>query len=140
MEQEQGEGPRGIRRVMELQLVLLFIFTTGALLWKGPAVAGAAFYGMLTALANTALLSWRLREGERKRLRIESAPERTAGPRATSPLAGAYRVSVERFVLVGVMLGVGLVVLKLAPLALTLAFVVAQLAWFALALWPGTEA
>jgi len=102
---------------MNLQLVVLILAGWAGFQVWGQAVAEAALYGVLIALANTGLLMWRMRRSAQG----ESG--------ARQPLKGAYRSSVERFVLVAVLLGVGMGVLKLQPLALTVGFALGQLAW-----------
>jgi ATP synthase protein I len=111
------QGARPLTQVLYLQLVVLLL--AGVIvsrLW-GQAAAEAAMYGALIALANTGLLMWRMRRSARG----ESGARR--------PLKGAYRSSVERFALVTLLLGVGMGLVKLQPLALTLGFTLGQLAW-----------
>lgn len=117
---DSREVHRGIdhpAQVMNLQLLVLILAGWAGLHWWGQAAAEAALYGVLIALANTGLLIWRMRRSGRG----ESG--------ARQPLKGAYRSSVERFTLVAILLGVGMGVLKLQPLALTAGFAIGQLVW-----------
>ncbi|MEJ5211414.1 MAG: ATP synthase subunit I [Burkholderiales bacterium] len=120
-------GIRHPRQVLNLQLVLLVLATGAALQLSGPAAAEAASFGVLIALANTALLMWRMRRGAQ------------GENMARRPLAGAYRSSLERFALVALLLGLGLGAIGLEPLALTAGFVVGQLGWFIAPLLHGTD-
>lgn len=111
------QGARLLGQVLNLQFVVLLL--AGVIISRvwGQAAAEAAMYGALIALANTGLLMWRMRRSARG----ESGARR--------PLKGAYRSSVERFALVAFLLGVGMGVVKLQPLALTAGFAVGQLVW-----------
>lgn len=115
------------RQVLAAQAVLGVIVPTAALGLGGGAAAGAALYGVLTALANTGLLMWRMRQGAQ------------GGSHASRPLAGAFRSTVERFVLVALLLGLGLGVMALQPLALTVGFALGQLGWFVAPLLNGRD-
>ncbi|OGU48980.1 MAG: hypothetical protein A2199_00505 [Hydrogenophilales bacterium RIFOXYA1_FULL_63_33] len=112
----------GTRRVVRAQSVLVFVAAL-----SGAAIAGmdaglAAAYGVLVALAVSAVLVWRERqsmahpEWDQHRL-----------------LKVFVRVSIERLVLLVALLSLGLGVLKLDPLPLLLGLVLAQFAWLAVA-------
>ncbi|TXH75056.1 ATP synthase subunit I [Thiobacillus sp.] len=112
----------GTRRVVRAQSVLVFVAAL-----SGAAIAGmdaglAAAYGVLVALAVSAVLVWRERqsmahpEWDQHRL-----------------LKMFVRVSVERLILLVALLSLGLGVLKLDPLPLLLGLVLAQFAWLAAA-------
>ncbi|MBW8365637.1 MAG: ATP synthase subunit I [Rhizobium sp.] len=112
----------GTRRVVRAQSVLVFVAAL-----SGAAIAGmnaglAAAYGVLVALAVSAVLVWRERqsmahpEWDQHRL-----------------LKVFVRVSIERLVLLVALLSLGLGVLKLDPLPLLLGLVLAQFAWLAAA-------
>jgi ATP synthase protein I len=83
----------------------------------GRAVAEAALYGALIALANTGLLMWRMRRGAQGELS------------ARQHLKGFYRSSAERYLLVAILFGVGMGLLKLLPLVVMVGFALGQLAW-----------
>ncbi len=120
-------GIRHPRQVLAAQLVLSVVVALAALALGGQGAAEAALYGVLTALANTGLLMWRLRQGVRE------------GSAARRPLAGAYRSSLERFALVALLLGLGMGVLGLQPFALTVGFALGQLGWFIAPVLNGTN-
>jgi ATP synthase protein I len=112
----------GTRRVVRAQAVLVFVAAL-----SGAAIAGmnaglAAAYGVLVALAVSAVLVWREQqsmahpEWDQHRL-----------------LKVFIRVSVERLVLLIALLSLGLGVLKLEPLPLLLGLALAQFAWLAAA-------
>ncbi|MHB1076171.1 ATP synthase subunit I [Thiobacillus sp.] len=112
----------GTRRVVRAQSVLVFVAAL-----SGAAIAGmnaglAAAYGVLVALAVSAVLVWREQqsmahpEWDQHRL-----------------LKVFVRVSIERLVLLVALLSLGLGVLKLDPLPLLLGLVLAQFAWLAAA-------
>lgn len=112
----------GTRRVVRAQSVLVFVAAL-----SGAAIAGvdaglAAAYGVLVALAVSAVLVWREQqsmahpEWDQHRL-----------------LKVFVRVSIERLVLLVALLGLGLGVLKLDPLPLLLGLVLSQFAWLAAA-------
>lgn len=112
----------GTRRVVRAQSVLVFVAAL-----SGTAIAGmdaglAAAYGVLVALAASAVLVWREQqamahpEWDQHRL-----------------LKVFVRVSIERLVLLVALLSLGLGVLKLDPLPLLLGLVLAQFAWLAAA-------
>ena len=110
-------GAHHPRQVLNLQLaVLVLAGLVGALVW-GVAVAGAALYGVLIALANTGLLMWRMRRGAHGELS------------ARQHLRGFYRSSVERYLLIIILFGVGMGLLKLHPLVMMTGFALGQLAW-----------
>jgi len=112
----------GTRRVVRAQSVLVFVAAL-----SGTAIAGmdaglAAAYGVLVALAVSAVLVWREQqsmahpEWDQHRL-----------------LKVFVRVSIERLALLVALLSLGLGVLKLDPLPLLLGLVLAQFAWLAAA-------
>ncbi|MGE5319128.1 MAG: ATP synthase subunit I [Hyphomicrobiaceae bacterium] len=114
--------PTGARRVARTQALL-----APAAALTGAAIAGfdaalAALYGVLVALAVSAVLVWRERqsmghpEWDRHRL-----------------FKLFVRTGVERLVLLVGLLAVGLGALKLQPLPLLLGLALAQFAWLAAA-------
>jgi len=120
-------GAHHPRQVLNLQLVVLVLAgLVGAFVW-GRAVAEAALYGVLIALANTGLLMWRMRRGAQGELS------------ARQQLKGFYRSSVERYLLVAVLFGVGMGLLKLLPLVMMVGFALGQLAWIVALLVHGTD-
>ena len=117
----------GPRQVLNLQFVMLILAgVIGSRFW-GQAVAEAALYGVMIALANTGLLMWRMRRGAHEELS------------ARQHLKGFYRSSVERYLLIVVLFGVGMGVLKLLPLVMMVGFALGQLAWIVALLVRGTD-
>jgi ATP synthase protein I len=112
----------GTRRVVRAQSVLVFVAAL-----SGTAIAGmdaglAAAYGVLVALAVSAVLVWR----EQQSLAHPEWDQHRL-------LKVFVRVSIERLVLLVALLSLGLGVLKLDPLPLLLGLVLAQFAWLAAA-------
>lgn len=101
-----------------LQSVVVLLTVAALGYWKGVAAAGAALYGGVAALANSALLGWRQRQAER---RIHSDAGRH--------LRSFYRSSLERIVVVSVWLGLGLGGLGLEPMPMLVGFIIGLLAW-----------
>ena len=97
-------------------VVLLTAVVIG--LWAVPAAGWAALYGGAAALANTALLVWRHWQGERD-YHCDAARH----------LKSFYRSSLERFLMVGIWLAVGLGGWKLEAGPMLAGFVVGLLAW-----------
>ena len=114
-------------QVLNLQLAVLMLTGLIAFLIWGLAVAGAALYGVLIALANTGLLMWRMRRGAQGELS------------ARQQLKGFYRSSVERYLLITVLFGVGMGLMKLSPLVLMIGFALGQLAWIVALLVQRTD-
>ncbi len=114
--------PTGTRKVALAQAALAPIaFATGALI-AGIDAGMAALYGVLVALAVSAVLVWRehqaMQHPEWDQHRLFKV---------------FIRVGIERLVVLVGLVSVGLGVLKLAPLPLLLGLVLAQMAWLAAA-------
>ena len=101
-------------RVAMLSAGLLMIVAAIA----GLSVLLAVAYGLMVAWVNASLLWWRWHRGEKV--------YHCDGQRH---LKSFYRSMMERFFVVGILLAAGFGILKLAPLALLLGFVVGQLIW-----------
>lgn len=84
--------------------------------YMGGHAAKAAWFGGLVAVANTLMLAWRIR-----------AAAQRAGKSPGQELAGFVRSSVERFLMVALLIAAGLGWLKLMPAPLLLGFVLGQL-------------
>jgi ATP synthase protein I len=110
-------GAHHLRQVLNLQLGVLVLAGLVAFSVWGLAVAGAALYGALVALANTSLLMWRMRRGAQGELD------------ARQQLKGFYRSSVERYLLIVVLFAVGMGLMKLHPLVMMTGFALGQSAW-----------
>ena len=105
-----------IRRVLGLQLALLLVASLMAFAIWGPGMAKAVWFGTGIATANTLMIAWRMRQGRK------TAP-------AQAGLSEFYRSWLERYLLVGVLLAVGLGGLKWPPLGLLSGFVLGQIVW-----------
>lgn len=85
-------------------------------LWLNASVAGAVLYGGAASLANTLFWLWRMRQSERRPFL-----------NAQQSLRSLYRSSLERFLVVSMLLVAGMGVLGLMPLAVLAGFVLGQL-------------
>lgn len=112
--------PTGTRRVVWAQAVLAPVAALAGAAIAGMDEALAAMYGVLVALAVSAVLAWR----ERKSMDHPEWDQHRL-------MKLFIRVGVERLILLVVLLVVGLGALKLKPLPLLLGLVLAQLAWLA---------
>jgi ATP synthase protein I len=108
----------GIRRTLLAQGVLVLVVGVAYLFLRGGFHAASAVYGGGVALLITGLLGWRVQRASDLGAR-DSA-------RGTALL---YWGAVERMVVLLVALGVGMGVLKLDPLAMVIAFAVAQVGY-----------
>lgn len=97
-------------------------------LFWGFAAAQASVFGALVALANTLLLVWRMR-----------ASAQGSGRSGGQELARLVRSSVERFLMVALLIAAGLGWLKLVPGALLVGFVLGQLVLVASSIISGIE-
>jgi len=97
--------------------VVSIIITAALLYFIGGLLLGiSVLWGGLAALANSVLLLWRMQ------------PERRPTANPQRHLRKMYRSSLERFFVVTMLLALGMLKLKLAPLAVLLGFVVGQMA------------
>lgn len=106
-----------MRSVLITQAMVAIVAALTGYLWKGGNAALAGLFGALVALINALLLTWRMQQGKR--------------PPHADPQRHLYRFyfsAIERLLVVGTLLALGLGVLKLMPLALLMAFVAGQLA------------
>lgn len=112
----------GIRRVVRAQALLLPVAALAGVAVAGAGAGLAVAYGVLVALAVSAVLAWREQqsighpEWDQHRL-----------------MKVFIRVGIERLVLLLALLSLGLGVLKLEPLPLLLGLGLAQFAWLAIA-------
>lgn len=100
---------------MLAQLFVALAGSAGAMALHTPGHAKSVLWGGLTALANTALLTWRLAYGDRPTLN------------AQHQLRLMYRSSLERFFVVAMLLVLGVLQRELAPLPVLLGFLAGQL-------------
>ena len=115
---------RRIRRVLSVQLV--FWLTVGWIAYSiwGIEAARAAWFGATIAIANTILIAWRMRPSSKSN---KDSARGELG--AQHYLRQFYRSWLERYLVVGVLLALGLGGLKLMPLALLAGFILGQLIW-----------
>ena len=109
----------GVKRSLLVQGVLIAIIAVVFLALKGVEQATAAVYGGLIALIVAALLGWRL----------QRAADLGAEEQKMQGSAQLALGAIERFVVVGAGFGLGIAVLKLPPIAMIVAFAVAQLSF-----------
>jgi len=110
------------RQVVGLQVAITLIAAGMAYGWYGTAqFALAVLSGGLVSVLNGTLLAWRM---SRTALRSAHAAHDSSG--AHHQLRLMYFYAAERFLVVVALLGIGMAVLKLAPLALLGGFVVGQ--------------
>jgi len=113
---------RRLKRVLSLQLALLLIAVLGAYAVWGLGEARAVWFGSFIAVANTLLIVWRMRRSRNKdRARGELG--------AQQYLKQFYRSWLERYLVVGALLAMGLGGLKLMPLGLLAGFILGQVIW-----------
>ncbi len=115
-------GTSGPGRVALSQAALTPVAALIAGMLGGAAAGLAVLYGMLTALAVSAVLVWH----ERQSMRHPEWDQHRL-------FRLFIRAAAERLLLLVGLLGIGLGVLKLAPLPLLLGLLLAQFAWFAAA-------
>lgn len=107
-----------MRTILSIQACLTAAAAVAGYLYGGPPAAVAALFGAATALSNTALLAWRLHRGKRQ-----------VHADARWHLWSFYVSSIERLLVVGGLLAIGIGALRLTPLPLMMAFVAGQMAW-----------
>ncbi len=107
-----------MRTILSIQAFMLVVAMGSGYLYGGPAAAQGALFGAAIALANTLLLAWRLHQGKRH---VHADAQRH--------LRAFYFSTLERFVVVGGLLAIGIGALQLSPLPLLAAFVAGQMAW-----------
>ncbi|MHB1092757.1 ATP synthase subunit I [Thiobacillus sp.] len=116
----------GIRQVVRAQTMLLPVAALIGVTVAGAEAGLAAAYGVLVALAVSAVLAWR----EQQSIRHPEWNQHRL-------LKMFMRVGVERLVILVALLGLGLVVLKLEPFPLLLGLGLAQFAWIVVATGRG---
>lgn len=115
-------GATGIQRVVRMQAVLALLGgLTGAVI-SGAGAGLAVMFGVLVALAVNLVLMWR----ERQSMQHPEWDQHRL-------FKLFVRASLERLVVLIGLLGLGLAVLRLAPLPMLLGLVLAQFAWLAVA-------
>lgn len=119
-------GSTGIRRVVRAQAMLLPVAALAGVAVAGVQAGLAAAYGVLVALAVSAVLAWR----EQQSIRHPEWNQHRL-------LKLFMRVGAERLLILVALLGLGLGVLKLEPFPLLLGLALAQFAWMVVATGRG---
>jgi len=107
-----------MRSLLIIQFLIILAAAVTSWFYQGETAVLPALYGGAVALANTMMLSGRLRKAGEI---AKDSPQQSVN--------SIYFGVVQRFVFVLVALGVGLGALKLLPLPLLGTFMVAQLAY-----------
>lgn len=115
-----------MRTILIAQVFIVFVASGAGYIYGGMPAATAALFGAGIALSNTGLLVWRLHRGKRQ---LHADAQRH--------LRSFYFSTVERFVVVGSLLAIGIGALQLAPQPLLVAFIAGQVAWMISGLTSG---
>lgn len=107
-----------VHRTAVLQIGISVVAGAIAYALEGGAEAVAAIYGGVVALIGTLLLLWRMQSSKHKTLK-----------EAQQHLWIFYRSGLERFLVIGILLAIGMGTFKFVPLAVLIGFVASQLAW-----------
>ena len=114
--QHNEQDTQIVKAVIKLQLIAIIIALM-AIKLAYPDAVKSVLYGGLVALFNTGFLYWRMRKAN---LNTVDTPEHS--------LKLVYRSGIERFVLTGCLLAIGMTsVLKLLPLVMLISFIIGQL-------------
>lgn len=115
-------------RAVGVQAVTVILGSSLLLIWLGRNVAVAAFFGGAVAVANALFLIWCMRAGARR-----------PAQEARQELARLVRLSMERFMMVALLIVAGLGWLKLMPVPLLIGFVLGQLTLVFSTIFSGIE-
>lgn len=115
-------------RVASLQAVAAVFNASLLLLLLGRDAATASFFGGVAAMANTLFLAWGMR-----------AAMRRPAQDARQELSWLVRSSMERFLMVALLIVAGLSWLKLMPVPLLIGFVLGQLTLVISTIFSGIE-
>ncbi len=105
-------------RVVGIQIIVAITSAITAYFLVNFHAAESIIWGAIASMTNSSMLEWRIRE---------KVGERSAGDH----LKSIYLASLERYVVVGMMLVTGLKFLGLAPLLVVAGFVVGQVGMIA---------
>lgn len=111
-----------------MQAVAVIFGASLLLFWLGINAAVAAFFGGAVAVANALFLFWCMRAGARR-----------LGQNARQELAWLVRFSMERFLMVALLIVAGLGWLKLMPVPLLIGFFLGQLTLVFSTIFSGIE-
>lgn len=115
-------------RMVGVQAVTVIFGASLAFFWLGRNIAVAAFFGGAVAVANALFLIWSVRAGARRPVQ---------DPR--QELAWLVSFSMQRFLMVALLIVAGLGWLKLMPAPLLIGFVVGQLTMVVSTIFSGIE-
>ncbi len=115
-------------RVVGVQAVTVILGASLLFFWLGRNVAVAAFFGGAVAVANALFLVWCMRAGAQRPVQD-----------ARQELAWLVRFSMERFLMVALLVVAGLGWLKLMPVPLLIGFVLGQLTLAVSTIFSGIE-
>ncbi|MDR3391451.1 MAG: ATP synthase subunit I [Sulfuriferula sp.] len=114
--QHKKQDTEIIKAVIKLQLIVAIIAML-AIEFNIPLAIKSALYGSMVAVINSSFLYWRMLKVNRS----------TDAP-AEESLKALYWSAIERFILIGGLLAVGMLgVLKLSPLIVLVSFIIGQL-------------
>lgn len=117
-----------MRTTLNIQVIVAVAAVALGYFYGGAPAALAALFGAGIALSNSLLLVWRLHRSKRQ-IHVD----------AHRHLRAFYFSTLERFVVVGGLLAMGLGALQLMPLPLIAAFVTGQMAWMISGLTSGNN-
>jgi hypothetical protein len=115
-------------RLAGVQLIVVLLSAGLLQGWLGPVAVKGVLYGGLVAIANSLLLYWRMRSAIRK---FELNAERI--------LRSGFRSSLERFLLAGVLLWIGMGPMNIAPLPVIAGFIAGQLTYIIVSVVRGIK-
>jgi len=115
-------------RVVGVQAITVIFGASLLFFWLGKNAAVAAFYGGSVAVANSLFLIWCMRAGAQR-----------PGQDARQELAWLVRFSMERLLMVALLIVAGLGWLKLMPVPLLIGFVLGQLTLVFSTIFSGIE-
>jgi ATP synthase protein I len=119
---------RAVFRVVSVQAITVILGASLLLFWQGINVAIAAFFGGAVAVANALFLLWCMRAGAQR-------PQQDA----RRELGRLVRFSLERFIMVALLIAAGLEWLQLMPAPLLIGFVLGQLTLVVSTIFSGIE-
>jgi ATP synthase protein I len=105
----------GLQKIIIAQLILMSVVVVGAFVWQGIAGALSALFGGVIVLLNSFLLARQVR--------------RAGKLEGSSVAATMYAGAAQRLIVAAAGFAIGMGLLKLAPLPMVAAFVVAQFAF-----------
>ena len=115
-----------MRTILSIQAIVAVLAASAGYFYDGVPAALAALFGAAIALSNSLLLTWRMRQGKRH---LHADVQRH--------LRTFYFSTIERYVVVGGLLAIGIGALQLPPLPLLVAFIAGQMAWMISGLTSG---